>query len=69
MTIDRAEVLFQSSSAKGSNKRRRAEKINTGAESSIPKMSEAMDGRRQAHRDVLVAVFGPGYSTPASQRS
>jgi len=24
----------------------------------IPKMSEAMDGRREAHMDVLVAVFG-----------
>jgi hypothetical protein len=26
----------------------------------FPKMLEAMDGRKQAHRDVLVAVFGKG---------
>gem|GEM_PF-6553958 len=26
----------------------------------LPKMSEAMDGRSQAHTDVLVAVFGRG---------
>ncbi len=35
----------------------------------IPKMSEAMGGRRQAHMDVLVAVFGIEDSTPASQRT
>src|SRR5690554_288368 len=29
----------------------------------FPKMSEAMDGRREAHMDVLVAVFGKGPQT------
>src|SRR5690554_361554 len=27
-------------------------------------MSEAMDGRREAHREVLVAVFGRGHPKP-----
>src|SRR5690554_2239537 len=29
----------------------------------FPKISEAMDGRREAHTDVLVAVFGKGPQT------
>ena len=30
-----------------------------------PKISEAMDGRREAHREVLVAVFGRRFQTAA----
>ncbi|MGF2685896.1 hypothetical protein ACQUWM_05310, partial [Marinobacter sp. DUT-3] len=37
----------------------------------LPKISEAMDGRREAHMDVLVAVFGrklpPPLTTKASR--
>jgi len=29
-------------------------------------MLEAMDGRKQAHMDVLVAVFGKGFCAPAT---
>jgi hypothetical protein len=35
-------------------------RTNKAAVGPFPKMSEAMDGRGQAHRDVLVAFFGKG---------
>ncbi|CCG95820.1 hypothetical protein MARHY2347 [Marinobacter nauticus ATCC 49840] len=38
--------------------------MNRGIRVPFPKMSEAMDGRREAHRDVLVAVFGKGTLMP-----
>ena len=35
----------------------------------LPKISKAMDGLREAHMDVLVAVFGKATSNPARTKS
>ena len=40
---------------------------SAGVGTGFQKMSEAMDGRSQAHTDVLVAVFWKPVPTPATQ--
>ena len=39
---------------------------NGGAGKAFPKISKARDGLREAHRDVLVAVFGKAFPVPSS---